>query len=178
MADLHIMHEWEESKRANPHIAPPQRDPMFLAHGNISAEEYVLKTLSRPSASALNDALLVLPFASIPTLFTFLNIFASRSMNIPLTCRILFFILKTHHSQIVASRTMRATLDGIRASLRRVLKTKKDEMGYNIAALKVAGLRIQENSVKSYVDENWDDGDDDDGGDARNVRKRAFVHVA
>ncbi|KAH8157787.1 hypothetical protein CIB48_g10463 [Xylaria polymorpha] len=160
MADLHVVKEWEEAKVANPYVGPPQRDPMFLAHGNISAEEYVMKVLSRPAASALNDALLVLPFASVPVLFTFLNIFALRSMNIPLTCRVLFFMLKTHHRQIVASRTMRGMLDGIRTNLRQVLKAKKDEMGYNIAALKVAGLQIQENSVKDYVDENWDDGTD------------------
>ncbi|KAI0205041.1 WD domain-containing protein [Astrocystis sublimbata] len=174
MADLHVVKEWEVAKAANPHIGPPQRDPMFLAHGNISAEAYVMKVLSRPAASALNDALLVLPFASVPTLFTFLNLFALRSMNVPLTCRILFFMLKTHHRQIVASRTMRGMLDGIRTNLRHVLKTKKDEMGYNIAALKVAGMQIQENSVKDYVDENWDDGVDD----GQNARKRAFVHVA
>ncbi|KAI1436335.1 WD domain-containing protein [Xylaria sp. CBS 124048] len=174
MADLHMMREWEESKLTNPHVGPPQRDPMFLAHGNISAEEYVLKVLSRPAASALNDSLLVLPFATVPILFTFLNIFAERSMNIPLTCRILFFMLKTHHRQIVASRTMRAMLDDIRANLRRVLRRRKDEMGYNLAALKVAALQIRENSVKDYVDENWDDGTEG----AENVRKRAFVHVS
>ncbi|KAI0020586.1 WD domain-containing protein [Xylariomycetidae sp. FL0641] len=173
MADLHIMKEWEETKAANPNAAPPQRDPMFLAHNNISAEEYVMKVLQRPAASALNDALLVLPFATVPMLFTFLNLFAIRSMNIPLTCRILFFMLKTHHRQIVASRTMKVMLDGIKTNLRLALRRQKDEMGYNIAALKVAGMQIQEKSVKEYVDENWDD-----GAEAQNVRKRAFVHVS
>ncbi|KAI0142790.1 WD domain-containing protein [Xylariaceae sp. FL1272] len=172
MADLHIMKEWEEAKAANPYVGPPQRDPMFMAHGNISAEEYVMKVLSRPAASALNDALLVLPFASIPMLFTFLNLFTVRSMNIPLTCRILFFMLKTHHRQIVASRSMRVMLDGVRTNLRQVLKRQKDEMGYNIAALRVAGMQISENSVKNYVDENWDDGSE------QNARKRAFVQVS
>ncbi|KAL7627426.1 beta transducin [Parahypoxylon ruwenzoriense] len=173
MADLHVIREWEEAKASNLNIAPPQRNPMFMAHGGISAEEYVMKVLQRPAASALNDALLVLPFASVPILFTFLNLFAVRSMNIPLTCRILFFMLKTHHRQIVGSRTMRAMLDGIRANLRKALKRQKDEMGYNIAALKIAGLQIREKDVKEYVDENWDDGD---GG--QNVKKRAFVHVS
>ncbi|KAI1344581.1 WD domain-containing protein [Xylariaceae sp. FL0016] len=172
MADLHVIKEWEETKVANPYAAPPQRDPMFMAHGNISAEEYVMKVLQRPAASALNDALLVLPFASIPMLFTFLNLFAMRSMNMALTCRILFFMLKTHHRQIVANRTMRVMLDGIRTNLRRALKKQKDEMGYNIAALKVANMQIQEASVKEYVDETWDN---DEG---QNVRKRTFVQVS
>src|SRR5690606_17944008 len=122
---------------------------------------------------ALHDALLVLPFASVPMLFTFLNIFAMRSMNIPLTCRILFFMLKTHHKQIVASRTMKAMLDGIRTNLRAALKRQKDEMGVNMAALKVVGMQIKEQSVKEYVDENWQE----ESGE-RSAKKRAFLHVA
>jgi U3 small nucleolar RNA-associated protein 12 len=172
MADLHVVREWEEAKEANPNIAPPQRDMVFIALGGISAEEHVMSVLQRIKASALHDALLVLPFATVPMLFTFLNLFASRSMNIPLTCRILFFMLKTHHHQIVASRTMKAMLDGIRMNLRKALKRQKDEMGYNIAALKVVGMQIQDKSVKEYVDENWEE---DEG---QNVKKRAFVHVS
>ncbi len=64
-----------------------------------------------------------------PMLFTFLNVFAMRSMNMPLTCRILFFMLKTHHKQIVASRTMRAMLDGIRLSLRGVAEAAEGRDG-------------------------------------------------
>lgn len=171
--DLNLLKEWEESKKANPNTAPPQRNLIYMALGGISAEQYVMNVLQRIKASALHDALLVLPFATVPLLFTFLNIFAVRSMNIPLTCRILFFMLKTHHRQIVASRTMRAMLDGIRANLRLALKRQKDEMGYNIAALKVVGMQIQEMSVKEYVDEKWDEEDP-----SQAARKRAFIHVA
>jgi U3 small nucleolar RNA-associated protein 12 len=174
MADLNVMREYEEARLINPSTAPPQRNPIFLALGGISAEQHVLNTLQRIKASALHDALLVLPFAMVPLLFTFLDVFARRSMNIPLTCRILFFMLKTHHRQIVASRTMRAMLDGIRRSLRDALRRQKDEMGYNIAALKVVGMQMAERNVKDYVDEKWDDEEDK----KKAVRKRAFVHVA
>ncbi|KAK2025256.1 WD domain-containing protein [Colletotrichum zoysiae] len=173
IADLNLLKEWEDAKKSNPHAPAPQRNPIFLALGNITAEAYVMSVLSKIRASALHDALLVLPFSTVPMLFTFLNLFAQRSMNIPLTCRILFFMLKTHHRQIVASRTMRGMLDGIRANLRAALKRQKDEMGFNIAALKVVGMQIQEKSVKDYVDENWDAGDD-----SRAVKKRAFVQVS
>ncbi|KAK1970651.1 WD domain-containing protein [Colletotrichum sublineola] len=173
IADLNLLKEWEDAKKSNPHAPAPQRNPIFLALGNITAESYVMSVLSKIRASALHDSLLVLPFSTVPMLFTFLNLFAQRSMNIPLTCRILFFMLKTHHRQIVASRTMRGMLDGIRANLRAALKRQKDEMGFNIAALKVVSMQIQEKSVKDYVDENWDDGDD-----SRGVKKRAFVQVS
>jgi len=173
MADLNLIKEYEEAKIANPHAAPPQRNPIFIALGNITAEVHVMSVLQRIKASALHDALLVLPFASVPMLFTFLNIFAMRSMNIPLTCRILFFMLKTHHRQIVASRTMKAMLDGIRTNLRAALKKQKDEMGVNIAALKVVSSQIREQSVKDYVDETWEEENTE-----RSAKKRTFVHVA
>ncbi|KAK7431136.1 beta transducin [Neonectria magnoliae] len=173
IADLNLLKEYAEAKLTNPHANPPQRNLVFMALGNISAEAYVMSVLQRIKASALHDALLVLPFASVPILFTFINIFAMRSMNIPLTCRILFFMLKTHHKQIVASRTMKAMLDGIRVNLRGALKRQKDEMGVNIAALKVVGMQIRDKSIKEYVDENWEEENE-----ARSAKKRAFVHVA
>lgn len=173
IADLNLLKEYEEAKLTNPHAVPPQRNVIFVALGNISAEQHVMSVLQRIKASALHDALLVLPFASVPLLFTFLNIFAIRSMNIPLTCRILFFMLKTHHRQIVASRTMKTMLDGIRSNLRAALKKQKDEMGFNIAALKVVGMQIRDNSIKDYVDETWDEDSTE-----RSAKKRAFVQVA
>ncbi|KAH6998260.1 WD40-repeat-containing domain protein [Ilyonectria sp. MPI-CAGE-AT-0026] len=173
MADLNLLKEYKEAKLTNPHAMPPQRNPVFLALGNITAEAHVMSVLQRIKASALHDALLVLPFASVPILFTFLNIFAMRSMNIPLTCRILFFMLKTHHKQIVASRTMKVMLDGIRVNLRGALKRQKNEMGVNIAALKVVGMQIRDKNIKDYVDENWEEENEE-----RSAKKRAFVHVA
>lgn len=173
MADLALLREWEETKRTQPNIAPPQRNLVYMALGGISAEDHLMNVLQKIKASALQDALLTLSFSTVPALFTFLNIFAVRSMNIPLTCRILFFMLKVHHKQIVASRTMRTTLDGIRVNLRRSLQRQKDEMGFNAAALKVLGMQVKESSIKTYVDENW--GEEDE---ARNIRKRAFVQVA
>jgi U3 small nucleolar RNA-associated protein 12 len=180
MADLATLRAWQDARAANPAaaMAPPQRNPIFLALGNIPAETYVLNTLQRIKPSALHDALLVLPFASVPALFTFLNLFAEREMNVPLTCRILFFMLKTHHKQIVASRTMRAMLEGIKRSLRGVLRRQKDEMGYNIAALRVVGMQIKERGVRGFVDESWDEVGGKEDGAGAGAKKRGFVHVS
>ena len=172
MVDLSIMRDWEVARSTQPNIAPPSRNPLFIALGGISAEAHVLTVLQSVKAAALQDALLVLPFATIPPLLTFLNIFATRSMNIQLTCRILFFMLKAHHSQIVASKTLKSMLEGIRGGLRKALKRQKDEMGYNLAALKIIGAQMNENTV-DYVDERSLEGDE-----GRNLKKRGFVQVA
>lgn len=174
--DLEVMREWRAIKAANPNAAPPTRNPLYMALNHISAEQHVLSTVQKIPAAALQDALLVLPFSKIPALFTFLNIWANREWNVPLTCRILFFMLKTHHRQIIASKTMRPMLDGIRSSLRRVLARQKDEMGFNLSALQFIGGQVREQSTSDYVDEDtWEQEHPVSSGTGK---KRQFVQVA
>lgn len=158
LEDLEVVRDWRKVKAANPNAAAPDRNPVYLALNNVSAEQHVLNTVQKIPAAALQDALLVLPFSKLSALFTFLNIWADREWNVPLTCRVLFFILKTHHRQIVASKMMRPMLDSIRVSLRRVLARQKDEMGFNLSALQFIGNQIREQSTTDYVDEDtWEE---------------------
>ena len=173
MADLSIMREWETMKSSQPSISQPQRNPIFMAYGNISAEAHVLSVVEKIKAAALQDALLVLPFEKVTAFFTFLRIWAEKQWNIPLACRVLFFLLKTHHRQIVASKTMRPMLDAIRMHLRKALQQQKDEMGYNLAALKFVGSQVRNKGTREYVDEDIWEEDEEKG-----RRKRAFVDVA
>ena len=144
---------------------------MFLAHNNISAESYVLSVVTRIPAAALQDALLVLPFSQVPALFTFLAIWAERGWNLPLTCRVLFFMLKTHHKQIVASRDLRVLLEGVRGGLRKALADQKDLMGFNLAALRVVGARVRERENRSFVGEEEVEVE-------KGRKKRGFIDVA
>ena len=175
MEDLEIVSEWRVHKASNPNIAPPQRNLTYMAFGNISAEQHVLSVVEKIKASSLQDALLVLTFDKVTALFAFIGIWAERHWNMPLTCRILFFMLKTHYHQIMASKTMRPMLDGIRASLRTALQEQKDEMGLNMAALKFIGAQVKDRGTKEYVDEErWVE--EERKGKGR--KKRAFVNVA
>ncbi|KAL9126157.1 MAG: hypothetical protein Q9217_004753 [Psora testacea] len=171
--DLYIMREYRQAKGTQPNHALPARNPIYLAHNNISAEAYLLNVVQKIKASALQDALLVLPFDKVTALFTFLHIWAQRQWNMPLTCRILFFMLKTHHKQIVASKQMRGLLDGIRGDLRRSLERQKDEMGFNLAALRFVGRRMGEMGRSDFIDERSSEEDLEMG-----RKKRGFIHVA
>lgn len=174
LEDLDLVAEYERARVANPQTAPPARNLVFLALGNISAETHLLNVLQKIPSAALHDALLVLPFAELPGLLTFLAIFAERAMNIPLTCRILFFMLRLHHRQIVASRELKVLLDSVRAGLRAELHRQRSEMGWNLAALKVIAARCRDDAVKDYID------DEALAPQAleQTGRKRGFVHVA
>ena len=172
--DLRVMQDYRNAKAAQGDIAQPQRDPLYLAHGNISAEAHLLNVVQRIKASALQDALLVLPFDKVSPLLTFLRIWADRQWNMPLTCRILFFMLRNHHKQIVASKQMRGLLDGIRDDLRKTLEIEKDEMGFNLAALRFVGKRVEEIRTTDFVDEALFEETDL----AKGKKKRGFVDIA
>lgn len=175
MADLAIMNEYHQAKVTQRSLALPQRDPIFLAHNSISAEAHLLNVIQKIKAAALQDALLVLPFDKVTALFTFLRIWAERQWNLPLTCRILFFMLKTHHKQLVASKSLRPMLDGIREQLRGALQAQKNEMGFNLAALRFVGRRMEEMGTKQYVDEKlWEEEEEVIG---KGRKKRGFVDV-
>ncbi|KAL1657122.1 beta transducin [Didymella pomorum] len=172
MADLEVVREWELQRRSNPKIAPPQRNVMFMALGNISAERHVLNTMAKIPAAQLQDALLVLPFASLPALFTFLSIWVQKGWNVTLTCRVLFFMLKTHQKQIVASRELKTVLEDMRSDLRRSLSSNKDLIGFNVAALRFVGERVDEQKIVRLEDvEKMEE-------EGKQRKKRGFVDVA
>lgn len=178
MDDLALLREHEEQKASNPNTAPPARHPQYLALGNMSAERYLLHVIRKIPAASLQDALLVLPFSKLPALFTFMDIWAGKGWDNPLTCRILFFIVKTHHRQIVASKMMRPMLDSIRANLRRVLERQKDEMGYNLAALQFIGGQVHDKSKSDYIDEDLLDQGQQQQQQQSGGKKRQYVTVA
>lgn len=59
----------------------------------------------------------------------------------------MFFLLKTHHHQIVANRVMRTVLVDLRTHLRSALLRQKEEIGYNLAALQY--IRAQHESRRT-----------------------------
>lgn len=174
--DLNLLRDWEEQRKINPSVAPPQRHIVFMAQGNISAEVYVMNVLSKIRSAALPDALRVLRFSELPALFIFLKLFAQRGMNVTLTCKILFFMLKAHHRQIVGTQTMRALLDDIRYALRTQLANQRDMVGFNVAALRTIGKRLEEKGVRHFVDEEWEA--EEAKRKTLSVKKRGFVQIS
>jgi U3 small nucleolar RNA-associated protein 12 len=173
MEDLRIVQDWQVRKTANPNLAPPQRDMHFLANNNVSAERYVLSTFQKIPASQLQDALLVLPFSVLPALFTFISIWIQRQWDITLVCRVLFFMLKTHQRQIVASRELKGVLESMRRELRSSLGEVKDLLGFNLAAVRFVEQAAGERSVVRI-----EDVDKVATEQGKEVRKRAFVDVS
>ncbi|CCF54549.1 uncharacterized protein UHO2_01932 [Ustilago hordei] len=137
---------------------------------DISAQKYVLRVVEKILPAQLDDALLVLPFDKVLSLFKYLDYWARKEWNIPLVSRVLFFLLRTHHNQIVANRVMRPTLLDLKSHLRQTLAHQKATIGFNLAALKFIkaqhvakktseiyereGLDVDEDKVKAKIEAN------------------------
>ncbi|KAK6339804.1 hypothetical protein TWF718_009196 [Orbilia javanica] len=176
IADLDMLAAYETDVAANPNIKipKPERNIMFRAFNDISAEQYVLDTVTKVQASHLQDALLVLPFDKVVDFFRILEIWAKKEWNMPLTCRILFFLLKTHHESVVASKKTRGLLEGIRNGLKEGLRRQKDEMGFNLAGVRYIKEKASSKAQSGYLDvEEYEKGQKEKGG-----KKRAFITVA
>ncbi|KIX01850.1 uncharacterized protein Z518_09577 [Rhinocladiella mackenziei CBS 650.93] len=174
--DLKLMQQYEKTRQTNPRVALPQRDAVFLANNNVAASVYVLSVFQKIPSASLQDALLVISFSQLPALFTFLALWAEEGRSIPLTCRILFFMLKTHQKQIVSSRVMKLMLEEVRDKLRQTLQKQKQDLGFNLAGLRVLGRRVRELGESDYVNEStWQTGPPFD---LHRGKKREFVNVA
>jgi U3 small nucleolar RNA-associated protein 12 len=130
----------------------------------------VLNTLAKIPAAQLHDALLVLPFSSLPPLFTFISIWVKRQWNVTLTCRVLFFMLKTHQKQIVTSRELKVILEDMQTELRLMLGGMKDMIGFNIAAVRFVGERVDEAGIVRLEDVEREE--------SKGGKKRGFIAVA
>ncbi|KAJ3573882.1 hypothetical protein NP233_g2154 [Leucocoprinus birnbaumii] len=138
-------------------LQPPARNPVLAAY-DLEPEAYVLRIVEKVQSATLHDALLVLPFGKIVSLMYYLTAWAQKGWNIPLVSRIMFFVLKVHHHQIVANRIMRTTLIPLRRHLRAALQSQKEMMGYNLAALQYMKRRNEaERTAQFYEEEDWDE---------------------
>ncbi|KAF9075943.1 WD-repeat-containing protein [Rhodocollybia butyracea] len=133
-------------------LQPPPRNPVLAAY-DLEPEAYVLKVVEKVQSTALHDALLALPFGKVISLMEYLNIWAQKNRNIILVSRIIFFLLKTHHHQIVANRIMRTSLIPLRRHLRAALQRQKEVIGYNLAALQYLRRRDQADRVALFFED-------------------------
>ena len=142
MADLETMGAYERESQKSSKMAPPQRNPVFLALGNISAEKHVLSVLQKIPTPALNDALLVLPFSTLPSVFTFLAIFMRKRMHPELTWRIAYFLLQVHMKHIIASRQLKPLLEEVLEGYERWQEDERRILGFNLAGLTMLGRKL------------------------------------
>ncbi|KAG9034074.1 hypothetical protein FRB95_013843 [Tulasnella sp. JGI-2019a] len=161
-ADRQAQREYEELVAKLPpaeasSVPPPTKNGILMAY-DIDGAAYVLMVVQKIHSTALQDALLVLPFSKVISLMRYLDEWAIKELNTTLISRIMFFLLRTHHNQIVANRVMRSVLVDLRTHLRDALRHQKEEIGYNLAALQYIRQQHETQRISHFLEqENMDE---------------------
>lgn len=156
-ADRAAEEEYEAEKlrlgpEAGAALPPPTRNPE-LVHRGVEPDEHVYLTLAKIPAAQMEDALLVLPFRQVVSLLGYLDAWAVKDRDIILTSRLLHFLIRTHHSQLVSNRVMRSQLVSLRTHVRSALERHRSRMGYNLAALKFLRARWEGERTAGILEE-------------------------
>jgi len=160
-ADRAAFEEYEAEKarlgEAGNALPPPTRAPELVARG-VEPDEHVYNTLAKIPAAQMEDALLVLPFRQVVSLLGYLDDWAVKDRDIILTSRLLHFLIRTHHAQLVSNRVMRARIVSLRTHVRTALDRQRGRMGYNLAALRfLKGRWESEKTAGLLEEENFDE---------------------
>ncbi|KAK2466136.1 hypothetical protein APHAL10511_001778 [Amanita phalloides] len=137
-------------------LQAPPRNPVLAAY-DLEPEAYVLKVVEKVPSTALHDALLVLPFQKVIQLMGYLDIWSQREWNMILVSRIIFFLIRTHHHQIVANQIMRTSLIPLRRHLRDALQRQKQVMSYNLAALQYLRRKDETDRIAQFHEDTVDE---------------------
>ncbi|KAK9461400.1 WD40-repeat-containing domain protein [Lipomyces oligophaga] len=143
----------EATKAAGQQESERNRNIVFVANGEISAERYVLGVVEKIRASALADALLLVPFEKVAGLIKIAGGWASQGWNVPLAGRILVFVVGQYYRQIASNEGLRTTLDETRTNIRRAISRARDEMGLNLAGLGEVRRVFREGREHTFEDE-------------------------
>src|SRR3954452_13265689 len=57
---------------------PPKPNPILVALGNLTGDQYVLRIIEKVRSTELEEALLVLPFAKVISLLQYLDVWAKE----------------------------------------------------------------------------------------------------
>lgn len=116
-------------------------NPLLLS---LSPSAYVLKTLSTVRASDLEQALLLLPFASALLLLEYLCAWLDEGTKVELCCQVATMIVRLHQRQLAGTARSREALHALRGKIRPRLQQLKDTMGFNLAGCGVLRRMIDD----------------------------------
>ncbi|KDN52502.1 WD40 repeat-like protein [Tilletiaria anomala UBC 951] len=121
---------------------PPPRSAALLAGLQDGDEQmparFVFRVVEKIPSTQLTDVLLLLPFHNVTSLFEYIDTWLQKEWSLPLSSRILFFLLRTHHQQIASNKLLRGTINRLRTSLRAALLKNKTLVGFNMSGLRYA----------------------------------------
>ncbi|XP_028412529.1 WD repeat-containing protein 3-like [Dendronephthya gigantea] len=124
--------------------------PILAAFGNVSPVHYVLLVVKKIKSSELEESLLVLPFDYVIDILKLFLEWMKNDWETELTCRCLFYLLRIHHNQIIASPELLPVMDSIRSHTQTRVREMKDVVGFNLAGLRFLQQQLEDRDVMFF----------------------------
>ena len=122
-------------------LPPPKPSPLLLG---LDPQAYVLKALAQVTTADLEPALLVLPIDLVAVLLTFLAdaLDSDDPLDVELCARSALFAIQMHHKAVAAHEPLKRPLLKLKTALRARIDAETALYGRNLAAVRIAGLRL------------------------------------
>jgi len=129
----------EQQKDGGQEAAEGQEEPVEVEvpseFGGKQPHQFVLDILVGIRSAELETALLVLPLAAVLHLLDFLHYWLPRNIQPTLSCRVLFFLVRTFQPQLSSTPSVAPVLMQLRDDARTAIQYQKDLLGVNRAAM-------------------------------------------
>jgi U3 small nucleolar RNA-associated protein 12 len=128
-----------ECKRAGKELAPPPLPILMTIFGRDvveTAEDYMAEVIGHIKSSELEETLLVLPLDVVTSLAEIMETLLTKKLNCEVVCRTFFFLVEIHFGPLTSAPHLKPLLNRVRILAESRLKELKDNVGFNLAALR------------------------------------------
>lgn len=144
----------EEENMRQSHGGEDAPNPLMLG---LSSDAYVLRTLEQIKSPDLEEALHVLPLSAAMQLLEYMSRLLSPDnkatrLSLEMLTRGALYLIKLHHSQIIAGATNRKVIAELQEAMKTQLEGMRQCMGFNGAALQFWQMELADRDDKPFRD--------------------------
>ncbi|KAI6184384.1 Utp12 domain-containing protein [Aphelenchoides bicaudatus] len=129
--------EQAEDPKHKPH-------PLITAYKSANLNHFVLDAINKVNASHLERSLLLVPFDYVADILNCLSKCVEQHYKLELAIRISVFLFKTNLNQLTGQKEFLPKMKTLQEILPTTVKTTKDQINFNLAALRLHKLSIEE----------------------------------
>ena len=123
-------------------------NPLMLGKTTL---QYMLQAISSIPSNELEQALLVLPFHLVEELFGWLSRLMDAGVGSEIVAKSCLLLIRIYQKTISYNRSIQQPLRGLQRSMHRSIRSMHDQIGFNMAALKLLDRKLDESSSQSVV---------------------------
>ncbi|XP_055636729.1 WD repeat-containing protein 3 [Toxorhynchites rutilus septentrionalis] len=164
--------EQEDSKNIIP--------PLMCAYEATNTDDFLLAVLMRIRASDLEEALLLLPFASVCEILERIpKLTQTRQDHTEIICKVVLFLFRIHQKPIVSNQMLLPVIQDIIGKLQRAIVELRDMIGVNYHGMQMLQREVEANQgVDLFRDATKSKRAKDKKRRRKELTKRTFVQIS